>query len=96
MPTAITFMALLRLISLKQTNLKTHKSLGGRKVTIMDDRKCASPVGNVCSLMTIMIRIHYFTFVEVFESFNSGLISKFKGRIKNANESSLAMVDKIK
>ena len=60
-------------------------------MTIKDDRKCASPVGNVCSLMTIMIRIHYLTFVEIFDSFNIGLVSKFKRRIKNTNESSLAM-----
>ncbi|KAK2557125.1 Ribonuclease Z [Acropora cervicornis] len=45
------------------------------------------PVGNACSLMAIMIRIHHLTFVEIFKSFNDGLISKFKGRVKNANES---------
>ena len=62
------------------------------KVTIKDDRKCANPVGNVCSLMAIMTSIHYLTFVEIFESFTNGLISKFKlGRIKNTNESNQAM-----
>mgnify|MGYP006896304882 FL=1 len=61
------------------------------KLTIKDDRKCANPVGNVCSLMAIALRIHYLTFVEIFESFNNGLISNFKGRIKNANESNWAM-----
>ena len=44
------FMASPRLISVKQTNLKTPKSQGSRKVTIKDDRKCANPVGNVCFL----------------------------------------------
>lgn len=65
-PSAITLMAPLGLISLNQANLKMPKSLGSRKVTFTDDRKCAHPVGNVCSLMFTMIHNHYLTFVEIF------------------------------
>lgn len=56
-----------------------------------DDRKSANPVGNVCSLMAITIGIHYLASVKIFESLNNDLISKFKRRIKNSNESNLAM-----
>ena len=71
--------------------MKAFKSQGGMKVTIKDDRKCANPLGNVCSLMAITIGIHYLTSIEIFCSFNNGLISKFKRRIKNTNESNWAV-----
>ena len=76
--------------------MKAFKSQGGMKVTIKDDRKCANPVGNVCSLMAITIGIHYLTSIEILWSFNNsgfnnGLISKFKRHIKNTNESNWAV-----